>query len=43
MIGDPSGKSHERNLLDEDSLKKNINGIKSQLNKLDFDSGRKRS
>ena len=39
MIGDPSGKSHERNLLDPDSLKKNIDGIRSQLNKfLDFDS-----
>ena len=43
MIGDPSGKSHERNLLDPDSLKKNIDGIRSQLNKfLDFDSDRKK-
>jgi tyrosyl-tRNA synthetase len=40
MIGDPSGKSQERNLLDEDSLNKNLNGIKAQLSKfLDFDSG----
>ncbi len=39
MIGDPSGKSDERNLLDSNSLKKNIDGIRSQLNKfLDFDS-----
>ncbi|MFA5575062.1 MAG: tyrosine--tRNA ligase [Brumimicrobium sp.] len=39
MIGDPSGKSEERNLLDEETLMKNQNGIKKQLNKfLDFDS-----
>ena len=39
MIGDPSGKSQERNLLDENILQKNLNGIKSQLSKfLDFDS-----
>ena len=39
MIGDPSGKSSERNLLGEDELKNNINSIKSQLAKfLDFDS-----
>jgi tyrosyl-tRNA synthetase len=39
MIGDPSGKSQERNLLDEESLQKNLNGIKTQLSKfLDFDS-----
>ena len=43
MIGDPSGKSHERNLLDPESLKKNIDGIRSQLNKfLDFDSNEKK-
>ncbi len=37
MIGDPSGKSQERNLLDEDSLKKNQEGLKKQLLKfLDF-------
>ncbi|SFE73336.1 tyrosine--tRNA ligase [Sunxiuqinia elliptica] len=40
MIGDPSGKSQERNLLDEDTLRHNQNCIKAQLNKfLDFDSG----
>lgn len=31
MIGDPSGKSEERNLLDEDTLKSNIEGITKQL------------
>ncbi len=37
MIGDPSGKSSERNLLDEKTLAKNIAGIQSQLeNYLDF-------
>ncbi len=40
MIGDPSGKSEERNLLDEESLHKNQEGIKKQLSKfLNFDSG----
>jgi len=44
MIGDPSGKSQERNLLNEESLNKNLEGIKSQLSKfLDFDSGEKNS
>jgi tyrosyl-tRNA synthetase len=39
MIGDPSGKSQERNLLDEETLQKNLNGIKTQLSKfLDFES-----
>ncbi len=39
MVGDPSGKSQERNLLTEDALQKNIEGIKNQLKKfLDFDS-----
>jgi tyrosyl-tRNA synthetase len=37
MVGDPSGKSAERNLLDETALNKNIEGIKNQLSKfLDF-------
>ncbi len=37
MIGDPSGKSQERNLLDEESLRKNQEGVKKQLSKfLDF-------
>lgn len=40
MVGDPSGKSQERNFLDEEILKKNLEGIKNQLGKfLDFDSG----
>ncbi len=39
MIGDPSGKSQERNLLDEETLRKNEEGIKKQLAKfLDFES-----
>lgn len=33
MIGDPTGKSAERNLLNEDELNKNIQGIKKQLEK----------
>lgn len=33
MIGDPSGKSNERNLLDEDTLSKNVIGIKNTLNR----------
>ncbi len=37
MIGDPSGKSEERNLLDEKTLRKNQEGIKKQLQQfLDF-------
>lgn len=37
MIGDPSGKSEERNLLDEGTLQKNVEGIRKQLEKfLDF-------
>ncbi len=39
MIGDPSMKSAERNLLDEETLRRNQAGIKAQLSKfLDFDS-----
>jgi tyrosyl-tRNA synthetase len=39
MIGDPSGKSNERNLLDEVTLNHNVEGIKEVLSKfLDFDS-----
>ena len=38
MVGDPSGKSEERNLLSEDVLQHNEKGIKAQLEKfLDFD------
>jgi len=41
MIGDPSGKSEERNLLDEQSLRRNQEAIKVQLSKfLDFKSDR---
>ena len=37
MVGDPSGKSAERNLLDEATLQKNIDGVKAQLSRfLDF-------
>ena len=44
MIGDPSGKSNERNLLSQDDLDKNINGIYKQLSKfLNFDSDKKNS
>lgn len=40
MIGDPSGKSAERNLLDEETLQANQAGIRKQLEKfLDFNSG----
>ncbi|MFH2141162.1 MAG: tyrosine--tRNA ligase, partial [Bacteroidota bacterium] len=39
MIGDPSGKSEERNLLDEEALNRNLIGIRKQLEKfLDFNS-----
>ena len=39
MIGDPSGKSEERSLLDEETLRKNQEGIKKQLARfLDFKS-----
>jgi len=37
MIGDPSGKSEERNLLDENILRENVNSLENQLNNfLDF-------
>lgn len=39
MIGDPSGKSQERNLLSEDTLRHNVECIKAQLARfLDFES-----
>ncbi|TWP25105.1 tyrosine--tRNA ligase [Apibacter muscae] len=39
MIGDPSGKSSERNLQDDETLQKHLAGIKSQLERfLDFES-----
>lgn len=41
MVGDPSGKSEERNLLSEEVLQKNIAGVKAQLEKfLDFDASK---
>jgi len=40
MVGDPSGKSAERNLLSEEVLNHNIAGVKKQLSKfLEFGSG----
>ncbi len=39
MVGDPSGKSEERNLLSEEVLNKNLDGIKKQLKQyLNFDT-----
>lgn len=39
MIGDPTGKSAERNLLDDEAIQKNIAGIRKQLEKfLNFDA-----
>ena len=40
MVGDPSGKSNERNLLDEITLKNNLFAVQKQLEKfLDFNCG----
>lgn len=40
MVGDPSGKSEERNLLDGETLARNVESIKNQLqNLLDFSPG----
>ena len=40
MVGDPSGKSKERNLLDEITLNKNLTAVENQLKKfLDFENG----
>ena len=40
MVGDPSGSSDERNLLDRETLQHNVESIKSQLEKLlDFGDG----
>jgi len=42
MVGDPSGKSEERNLLSEDILQYNVKCVKAQLEKfLDFDASKK--
>src|ERR1700710_2615563 len=44
MVGDPSGKSEERNLLSEDMLRHNQEGVKKQLMQyLDFDPAKKNS
>lgn len=41
MVGDPSGKSEERNLLSEEVLNHNLDCVKKQLEKyLDFDPGK---
>ena len=40
MVGDPGGRSEERNLLDNDTLRHNVECIKLQLTKLlDFEPG----
>ena len=40
MVGDPSGKSKERNLLNKETLEHNLNCVKNQLEKfLNFDCG----
>src|SRR3954447_20840451 len=40
MVGDPSGRSEERNLLDGETLRSNVAKIKGQLSKLlDFERG----
>jgi len=40
MVGDPSGKSEERNLLSEEVLRKNQDAVRKQLEKyLDFNAG----
>ena len=40
MVGDPSGKSEERNLLEKEILTKNLNAVEEQLKKfLDFNCG----
>src|SRR5678810_82138 len=41
MIGDPSGKSEERNLLSVERLQENVAGVKKQLRRfLDFGEGK---
>src|SRR3982750_4942541 len=41
MVGDPSGKSEERNLLNEKVLQKNLAGVKKQLQRfLDLDESK---
>lgn len=44
MIGDPSGKSAERNLLDEETLSRNVAAVRRQLLQfLDFENGPNRA
>ena len=44
MVGDPTGKSVERKLIDADTLNKNVEGIKNQLSKfIDFNSEKQNS
>lgn len=44
MVGDPSGKSAERNLLDMDTIRHNCDGIRKQLEQyLDFDTSKPNS
>ena len=41
MIGDPSGKSEERNLLSAEQLQANVDGVAEQMRRfLDFEGGR---
>ena len=41
MVGDPSGRSEERNLLDDETLSRNVAAIKSQMaSVVDFSDGR---
>jgi tyrosyl-tRNA synthetase len=40
VVGDPGGRSEERNLLDRETLERNLEGIKPQLERLlDFERG----
>ena len=40
MIGDPSGKSEERNLLSVETLRANVAGMEAQMRRLlDFEAG----
>ncbi|MDG1916463.1 MAG: tyrosine--tRNA ligase [Flavobacteriales bacterium] len=42
MVGDPSGKSKERNMLSEEVLQHNLNSVQKQMERfLDFDCGAK--
>ncbi|MCS7027589.1 MAG: tyrosine--tRNA ligase [Bacteroidia bacterium] len=44
MIGDPSGKSTERQLLDPNTLEKNVQGLQKQLAQyLDFENGKNKA